>query len=119
MAPDLRFVPHTAKRHPHEPPAHGTGDTLPKARLADTGRSHEAEDRIARIAGVAPAFLTQLLDGEVLEDPVLDLLQVEVILVEDLTGPADVDHHAAQRAPRQARHPFEIRDDHAMLRRRG
>ena len=49
--------------------------------------------------------------------PVLDLLQIEVILVQDLARPADVDGAAAELVPRQARHPLEIRDDHAVLRR--
>src|SRR6266542_5485797 len=137
MAPDLRFVPHAAQRHAHEPPAQGPGDALPEAGLADAGRAHEAEDRLSgrtvarharRLGGrrgragsgrvrPAPALLPELLNGQVFEDPVLDLLEVEVVLVQHLAGPTDVDGSAAQLAPGQARHPFEIRRDHAVLRR--
>src|SRR5712692_5733983 len=137
MAADLRLVPHSAQGHTHEPPAQGPGNALAKAGLADTGRPHEAEDRLARrtvarhawrrgsrwrLAGaggarLALALLPELLDRQVFEDPVLDLLKVEVILVQNLTGPVDVDRPAAELAPGQARDPLEIRDDHAVLRR--
>ncbi len=135
MAPDLRLVPHPAQRHADEPPAQGPGNALPEAGLAHAGRAHEAEDRLprrtvarharrrggrrglARTSGArpAPALLPELLDGQVFEDPVLDLLQVEVVFVQHLTGPVDVDGPAAQLAPGQARHPLEIREDHAVL----
>jgi hypothetical protein len=40
-----------------------------------------------------------------------------VILVQDQAGPVDVDRPAAELAPGQARHPLEIGDNHAVLRR--
>src|SRR5216683_101856 len=67
--------------------------------------------------GRAPALLPELLDGEVFEDPVLDLLQVKVVLVQHLSGAPNVDGPATQLAPGQARHPVEIREDHAVFRR--
>ncbi len=107
MAADLRLVPHAAQRHAHEPPAQRPGDALAEAGLAHAGRPHEAEDRLARrtcrpsraaarrarwlcrrrLPGPACALLPELLDGQVLEDAVLDLLEVVVVLVQDLRGP--------------------------------
>ena len=43
------------------------------------------------------ALLAQLLDRQVLQDPVLDLLQVVVVLVQDLAGLRHVDLAAGQR----------------------
>jgi hypothetical protein len=59
------------------------------------------------MVGPAFAFLPELLDGQVFEDPLLDLLEIEVILVQYLTGPVDVDGPPAHLAPGQARHPLE------------
>src|SRR5205807_237292 len=137
VAPNLGFVPHPAQRHAHEPPAQRPGNALAEAGLAHPRRPHEAEDRLPRwavacharrlgrhwrLAGAgstrpAPALLAELLDGEVFEDPVLDLLQVKVVPVQHLPGAPDVDGPATQLAPGQARHPVEIREDHAVLRR--
>ena len=139
VSADLRFVPHPAQRHAREFPAEGASDALAQARLAHAGGSHEAEDRLPRraipryarrlgghrgfpragLARLALALLPELLDGEVLEDPVLDLLQVEVVLVQHLTGAVNVDGAPVQLAPRQAGQPFEIRVGHAVLWRRG
>ena len=40
-----------------------------------------------------------------------------MIFVQNLAGPVDVDDPTAELAPGQARHPLQIRDDHAVLRR--
>jgi hypothetical protein len=137
MAPNFGFVPYPAQRHAHELPAQGAGNALAEAGLAHAGGPHEAEDRLprrtvaghagrlgghgclarARLASPVRAFLPELLDGQVFEDPLLDLLEIEVILVQYLAGPVDVDVPAAHLAPGQARHPLEIREEHAVLRR--
>jgi len=62
------------------------------------------------LARPAPALLPELLDGEVFENPVLDLLQVKVVLVQHLSGAPNVDGPATQLAPGQARHPVQIRE---------
>src|SRR5919106_1691870 len=102
MAPDLRFVPYPAQRHAHELPVQGAGDALAEAGLAHARGPHEAEDRLPRrsvacharrlgghgclarirMARLAPPFLPELLYGPVLEDPLLDLLEIEVVLVQ-------------------------------------
>src|SRR2546427_12499391 len=107
MAADLRLVPHSAQGHAHESPAQGPGNALAEAGLADTGRPHEAEDRLARRtvarhawrrggrwclarAGggrLALAPLPEVLDRPGFQDPGPELLGGEGILVPDLTGP--------------------------------
>jgi hypothetical protein len=73
-----------AEAHPHELAAHRPGDALAERRLADAGRADEREDRAAD-------RVRQRADREVLEDPLLDLLQAVVVLVEDLGGLLDVE----------------------------
>ena len=59
------------------------GDGLAERGLADARRADQAEDR-------ALELLHALLHGEILEDPLLDLLQAVVVGVEDLSALLDV-----------------------------
>ena len=77
VAADLGLVAHTADREAHELPSERVRDRVAERRLADTGRADEAED-------LAGDLVAQLRDGEVLDDPVLHLLEVEVVGVEHL-----------------------------------
>src|SRR4030095_1513100 len=70
---DLGLVTHATEREPVELPPERPRDRPSQRRLADAGRTDEAEDRIL-------AFGPDLLHGQVLEDPVLDLVQPLVIL---------------------------------------
>src|SRR5205823_8053835 len=73
---DLRLVSNAADRDADELAPERPRDRLPERGLADAGWSDEAEDR--------PEDVTlQLRYRQVLDDPVLDLFQVEVVLVED------------------------------------
>ena len=83
VAADLRLVVDAAEAHPDELAAHRPGDALAERRLADAGRADEGEDGAADGVRQGP-------DGEVLEDPLLDLLEAVVVLVEDLRGLLDV-----------------------------
>ena len=76
MAADLGLVVHPAKTDPHERPMHGARDGLAERGLADAGRTHEAQDRGLALRRQSP-------DRQVLDDPLLDLLQPEVVLVQD------------------------------------
>ena len=76
VAADLGLVAHAADREPDELAADRAGDRLAERGLADARRADEAEDRAGEV-------VLQLRDGEVLEDPLLDLLEVVVVLVED------------------------------------
>src|SRR4030095_12188237 len=84
MTTDLRLVAHTAERNAVELPAERAGDRLPARRLAHARRTHEAENRI--LPG-----RSDLLDREIFQDPLLDLLDAFVILVEN--GPRRPDRH--------------------------
>src|SRR5262249_39607982 len=80
---DLGLVAHAAERQPHELAAGGAGDRLGERALADARRADEADDRALRLLG-------ELADGEELEDPLLDLLEAVMVLVEDLLRLLDV-----------------------------
>src|SRR4030095_8623073 len=109
VAPDLGFVPHPTQRHARELSPQGPRNALAQARLVHPGRPHEAEDRrprriVARhprrlradLRGLAAALLAELLHRQILEDPVLDLFEVEVILVQQLAGAVDVEWSAGE-----------------------
>ena len=57
----------------------------------------------------------QRADGQVLEDPVLDLLEVVVVGVEDLAGVLDVEVVVGLLRPRQLDQPLEVGADDAVL----
>jgi hypothetical protein len=68
MAADLGLVAHPAERHADELPSERLRDRARERRLADSGRSDEAEDRPLHRR-------VQLPHGEVLEDAVFRLLE--------------------------------------------
>ena len=62
----------------------------------------------------------QLRDGEVLDDPFLHLVEVEVVLVEDAPRLLEVEVVLGHLVPRQRDDPVQVRADDAVLgRRRG
>ena len=85
---------------------------LAERRLADAGRSDEREDRAADLVRERP-------DREVLEDPLLDLLEAVVVLVEDPGGFLDVELVVGRDVPRQPDEPVDVGPDDADLRRGG
>ena len=112
VAADLGLVVHAAQADADELAAQRLGDALAQRGLAGAGRPGEAEDRALHV-------LLQLADRQVLEDPLLDLLQVVVVGVEDLAGPAEVEPVAAGLAPGQDRQPVEVGPDDRVFRRAG
>ena len=80
--------------------------------LADAGRTDEAEDRAAGVG-------LELAHREELEDPVLDLLDVVVVLVEHLARVLEVEVVLGRLVPGQRDDPLEVGADHAVLGRRG
>ena len=81
---------------------------LPSEVLPVPGRAGEAEDRALHV-------LLELADRQVFEDPLLDLLEVVVVGVEHLAGPAQVEPVAARLAPGQDRQPVEVGPDDRVL----
>ena len=88
------------------------GDRAAKRGLADAGRTDEAEDRSAGVG-------LELSHREELEDPVLDLLDVVVILVEHLARVLEVEVVLGRLVPRQRGDPLEIAAHHPVFRHRG
>ena len=108
MAADLRLVAHAADREPDELASERVRDRVAERGLADAGRPDEAED-------LAGDLVAQLRDGEVLDDPVLHLLEVEVVGVEHLARVLEVEVVLGVLAPRQRQDPLEVRADDAVL----
>ena len=81
---DLRLVTNAADRDAGELAAERACDRVAERRLAHARRPDEAEDRAGEV-------VFQLRDGEVLDDPLLHLLEVEVVLVEDLARVLEIE----------------------------
>ena len=75
MTADLGLVVHAADGQPLELASERPRDRLAERRLANAGRADEAED-------LTGDLLAELGDGKELDQPVLDLLEVVVIVVE-------------------------------------
>src|SRR5690606_33560742 len=93
VAADLRLVPHAAERHAHELAARGIRDRLAERRLADAWRADEAQNGALELVG-------PVLDREILDDPLLHLLEPVVLLVEHLLSLSEVLLDLAADAPR-------------------
>ena len=112
VAADLGLVVDAAQADADELAAQRLGDALAQRGLARARRAGEAEDRALHV-------LLELADGQVFEDPLLDLLQVVVVVVEDLAGAPQVEPVAAGLAPGEDRQPVEIGPDDRVFRRAG
>ena len=108
MAADLRLVAHAADREADELAPERVRDRVPERGLADARRPDEAED-------LPRDLVAQLRDGEVLDDPVLHLLEVEVVVVEHLPRVLEVEVVVGVDAPRQRQDPLEVGADDAVL----
>src|SRR5690606_5859260 len=89
---------------------HRLRDAAAERGLHHARRTDEAEDR-ARLLRV------QLPDGEELDDPLLDLLQVVVIPVQAIPRPGEVDPVVVLNRPRQRDQPLEAAPEHVIVRR--
>src|SRR4051812_38978697 len=110
MSPDLGLVVDAAEAHPDELAAHRSRDALAEARLADAGGSDEGKDRASDLVGEGS-------HGEVLEDPLLDLLEAVVVLIEDPRSLLDVELIVGRNVPGQADQPVDVGPDDTDLRR--
>ncbi len=117
MPTDLRLVAHAAERHPGERAAEGAGHRLAERRLAHSRGPDEGEDRpgAAALHHAEPTFGAQLPHGQVLEDPLLHVLQPVVVLIEDARRLGDVQTVLRPHAPRQLEHRVEPCPDPAVL----
>ena len=108
MAPDLGLVPHPAQREADEVAAGRLGQRLAQAGLADAGRADEAEDRPLHLVDA-------LLDGEILDDPLLDLLEAVVVGIEHVLRQLDVLPDLGALLPGDGQHPVQIVAHHGRL----
>ena len=98
------------------PPALMRSNSRPSARAIDLpsdvlptpGGPTKRQDRAARLR-------VELAHGEELEDPLLDLLEAVVVLVEHLARVLEVEVVLGRRVPRQRRDPLQVRADDAVL----
>ena len=115
VAADLGLVADAAERHADELASGRTGDRLADRRLAGAGRADEREDRARALVVLDAALLAQLRDGDVLDDPVLDVLEAGVVGVEHLAGVLRIEPLLGALAPRHREQPVEVVADHARL----
>ena len=100
MTADLRLVPHAAERDPDELAVHGPRDRLAERGLADAGRADQREHGAGAAAAddAEAAVAAPLAHRQVLDDPVLDVVEPGVVLVEDRAA-----RRRCRRRPRSAR----------------
>ena len=120
VAADLGLVAYAAEGDPDEVAAEGACDGLAERGLADPGRAGECEHGAgAATAGdLEPARGATGAHGEVLDDPVLHVLQAGVVGVEDAPGLLDVGGVVGADAPGELEHGVEPGADPAGLGRR-
>ncbi len=79
------------------------------------GGTDEGHDRTGALVGLDPALLPQLAHGDVLDDPVLDVLEAGVIRVEHLTRVQGIEPLLGALPPRHGEDPVEVVADHRSL----
>ncbi len=109
---DLGLVADAADADALELAAERARHRAPERCLADAGRSDEQQDRAARVGLQGP-------HREELEDPVLDLLDVVVVVVEHLACVLEVEVVLGRLVPRQRGDPLEVVAHDAVLGHRG
>ena len=115
MSADLGLVVDAAERHAHELAVQRARDRLADRRLAGSGRPDQGQDRARALVLLDAALLAQLADGEVLDDPLLHVVEARVIGVEHLARVLRVEALLRGRAPRHGEQPVEVRADHLRL----
>ena len=118
MPPDLGLVVDPAQRDAGELASQGAGHGLAERGLAHAGRTDQGDDgaRPASAHDSQAAGLAPLAHREELDDPVLDVLQAGVILVQDPPRFDHVEPVLGPLVPGQLQHPVEVVADPALLR---
>src|SRR6202030_2377474 len=109
MTANFRFVANATETDPREFAAQRIGDRLTETGFADSGRPEETHDR-------AVTFRVELADREIFDEPLLYLLQIVVIAVEDLLRLIEIEVVFAEFRPGQIGNRLDIADDHGILR---
>src|SRR5207244_6978713 len=108
VAANLGLVSDSAHGDARELAFERARDRLSERGLADARWADEAED-------LAGGVVAELRDREVLDDPLLHLLEVVVVLVQDLARALAIEVVLRRLVPRQCRDPVEVRADVAVL----
>ncbi len=108
VAAQFRFVMQTAQAQSFELAIQRPGDRLPQRRLADAGRSDEAQDWSFRIR-------VQFQNAQMFEDALLHIFQPEVIFIQHLPRFRDIERILGALAPRQLQHIIEISADYVVV----
>ncbi len=108
MAANFRFVAHPAQRHPHELAIGGAGDGPPQRGFAHARRSDQAQDRPLELA-------RPLLDGQIFENPLLDLFQAVMIGFQNRLGRRQILMDLGALLPGYADQPVDIVAHHGRL----
>src|SRR5205823_14735725 len=112
---DLGLVAHAAERHAHELTSRGARDRLADRGLAGPRRTDQGEYRARALVLLDPALLAQLAHGQVLGDPLLDVLEAGVVGVEHLARVHRVEPLLGALAPRDGDQPVEVGASHRGL----
>ena len=112
VALDLRLVAHAADAEAEERPAEAFGDGLADTGLAHPGRADQQDNGAADFAFPGP-------NGKELRDPILDVVQPGVMLVEDFARMGEVKLVLAVNAPGQCGGPVQIVAGDGVFRRTG
>ena len=101
VATDFRLVSHSAKRKSDKLPTGCARDRPRERGLAGAGRAGKTQDCAGR-------FPHQLTNGEEFENPVFDLFQPVVVVVQHLFSPTDVSDFTGGFFPRNRKQPVDV-----------
>src|SRR5207244_5772286 len=106
---------HAAERHAHELAIERPGDRLADRGLAGPGRSDQRQDRAGALVLGDAALLPQLAYGQVLDDPLLDVIEARVVQVQDLARVHGIEPLLGALAPGNGEQPVQVGADHRGL----
>ena len=105
---DFRLVAHTTERHTDELPPQCMRNRFAERRLADAGRTDEAENGAGQVTD-APEH------GDVIEDALFDFVQPVVVGLEHRAGVIEIDRVVGAYRPRQSKRPVEPASRHGCV----
>ena len=115
VAADLSLVTYAAERHAHELPVERARDRLADRGLAGSGRPDQRQDRAGALVLGDAALLAELAHREVLDDPLLHVVEPGVVGIEHLARVNGIEPLLGALAPRHREQPVEVRPDHRGL----
>ena len=108
MAPDFGLIPDAAQGQADIFPVQGLCNRLAKRGLAGSGRTYQEEN-------AALVVSPELHDGQMLQDPLLHLLQAVVVVVQNLLGVLEVGLFPFLQVPGEGEDEVQIVPYHGSL----